>query len=110
MLDADCQKIKQYGRPIYTFESSISLDIGDAVANITTSPGSAVINQAPLFQPPTTMGEDKSTLIYTGSRWIGVVKRGAANLTFTELKARQADYHAFWERKYYFVYEACQIF
>ena len=106
MLDMRCKNLKSYGRPIYTLEKTVYLDTGDTMNGTAIIPGAA-INQVPFLGPTS---DDKQALMYTGSRWVGVFKRGAANLTIPEIKARQADYHAFWRRKYYAVFEACLSF
>ena len=74
MYDENCKPLKEYGRPVYALEKAVKED-------------GSIIN-------------DKVALIYSGSRWLGTVKPGAANLTTEEVRILREDYHAFWNEAY----------
>ena len=74
MYDENCKPLKEYGRPVYALEKAVKED-------------GSIIN-------------DKVALIYSGSRWLGTVKAGAANLTTEEVRILREDYHAFWNEAY----------
>lgn len=81
-FDENCELMEEYGRPIYTLRqykivgpntsSPLHLEDGDVVS-----------------------------LIYSGSRWVGVKKAGADDQTIEALKGAMADFHAFWNEAYY---------
>jgi len=88
MLDENCNALKEYGRPVYALENAVIED------------GSIITNLEDKQLPFDVFNNDKVALIYSGSRWLGTVKPGAANLTTEEVRLLREDYHAFWNEAY----------
>jgi len=90
MFDENCKPLKEYGRPVYALENAVTED------------GSIINNLEDKQLPFDVFNNDKVALIYSGSRWLGTVKPGAANLTTEEIRLLREDYHAFWNEAYKF--------
>ena len=79
MYDEHCNALKEYGRPVYALENAVTED------------GSIITNLEDKQLPFDVFNNDKVALIYSGSRWLGTVKPGAANLTTEEIRLLRED-------------------
>jgi len=70
-----CEFIHEYGRPVYTL---------DHINNVTGAPIDVY-------------NDDRLSLVYSGSRWLGMKIGGSQNISTDQLGGFSSDFHAFWD-------------
>lgn len=77
----DCEPLLEYNRPVY--QLSHESDVFKTSNNVVTASNDDIIY-----------------LVYSGSRWFGIVVKGGANMTIDQAVNIAEEFHAFWDRAY----------